>query len=216
MKALLVVALLGLTAVEARAQDSAAVVAARQSYEELRYDEASALLEAALADAWLSDADRLEALKLKGIVDVIRGEDHKARASFRALLEASPEATLPAGLSPKITRVFDEVRESMPAPSQEAEAASDPMTAAPEKVAAPTLPVLEEGASEAVGSAAVTLSDGAAAPVERGDDGISPVAVGVAVGAAVGGALLVVGAGSLLLFARASPPESSLGTLQLP
>lgn len=216
MKALLVVVLLGLAAVGARAQDSAAVVSARQSYEELRYDEASALLEAALADAWLSEEDRLKALELKGIVDVIRGEEPAARASFRALLEASPDATLPVGLSPKITRVFDEVRRSMPAPSLERKAAPDPVTAAPEKVAAETSPVLEDEATGAVGSATVTSLDAAAAPGEVAEAGISPVAVGVAVGAAVGGALLVVGAGSLLLFARASPPESSLGTLQLP
>jgi hypothetical protein len=183
---------------------------ARASYEELRYDEASALLEAALDGGELDALQRREALLLAGIVEVIRGEDERASARFRELLEEAPDVTLPSGLSPKITRVFDEVRRRL-----EAERAQrEPRDPAPTNAADGDAPQDLVAASAQPAEAASPSSAGAVSEAE--DDGLSSIALGVAAGAAVAAAVVVASAGALLFFARGQPPESSLGTMQLP
>ncbi len=188
------------------AEGDAALDSARQSYEELRYDEAAALLESALEHGALTEPEHEQALLLKGVVEVVRGDDEEARACFRELLEAKPDAALPSGLSPKITIVFDEVRAALQA--EQAALAEprppEPVTEPAPEVAAPT-------------AAAVPAAAAATSPTAQDDDeGISAVAVGVAAVAAVAAAVVVAGAGALFFFARGQPPESTLGTLQLP
>lgn len=167
--------------------------AARQAYDELRYDEAATLLEDALDDEALAADERRAALELAGVVAVIRGDEELARARFRALLQQDPEARLADGLSPKITAAFEEARASLPP----APAPPPPAKAAPAAPARAEAPV-----------AAVP------APADE-EPAVSPLVLGVAAGVGVGIVLVAVGGGALLLSSGA-PPASSLGTLQLP
>lgn len=193
----------------ALAGDAAALDEARRSYEELRYDEAALLLEGALDGGALDDEERRDALLLAGIVAVIRGDDEGAHGHFRELLERHPDVTLPSGLSPKITRVFEDVRAQV-----EAERAHSAMS--------PSAPAESEGARVDAAPVAGARDPQAlgersgAASEEAPDEGLSAVAVGVAAGAAVAAAVVVAGAGALFFLARAQPPESSLGVMQLP
>lgn len=192
---------------------------ARRAYEELRYDEAALLLEGALEDAELEAREREEALLLAGVLDVILGEEERARSRFHELLERAPDATLPGRLSPKITRVFDEVRAAL----REARAAKEP-PAAPPMEPLPTEPAPVEVApvpSPSGTELASAPSPRAPSPQPpavdaESEEGISALVVGVAAGAALTAVVVGVTAGAVLFLAQSRPPESSLGTMQLP
>lgn len=190
--------------------DGAMLERARRLYADLRYDEAAALLEGALDEGALSGDERREALLLAGIVEVIRGNDAGARTHFRTLLEEAPGTTLPSGLSPKITRVFEEVKELVAAEPPPDPPLLEPPSSTSEEAAAAEAPRADPAPS-------VGASPTSTVP-QRADEGerVSPLVIGVAAGAAVAAVVVVVSASALFYFARAQPPESSLGTMQLP
>lgn len=207
-RALVLVLLLAPTA--ALADGAATLESARRSYQQLRYDEAAALLEGALEGGALAAAEREEALLLAGILGVIRGDDDVAREHFRELLEQAPDTTLPAGLSPKITRVFEEVRASVVEAAPPREAPPDERSPAVVALAPPSVPA--SGTPSARPERPATVP-----PREAEDDGsVSAIALGVAAGAALTAVVVVASAGAVLFFARGQPPPSSLGTMQLP
>lgn len=84
--------------------------ASRLIVEDLRYGPAITILERALADARIEDAERIDAYRLLGQAYVARGKNESAQAAFRALLELDPTYALDPRLSPKIREVFGRAR----------------------------------------------------------------------------------------------------------
>lgn len=94
--------------------DERDVAAARALLDDLRYDEARQALETAL-ERGDSDPDAAAAIYLLlGEIDAASGDPDAARGHFRRALSLDPDATLPPGVSPKLSQPFAEARESLP------------------------------------------------------------------------------------------------------
>jgi tetratricopeptide (TPR) repeat protein len=94
-------------AAPALAADARIDQADRLIREELRYKAGITLLERALEDRDLGEADRVEAYRLLGVAYVARDKPQSAEAAFEALLAIDPSYTLDVRLSPKIRAVFE-------------------------------------------------------------------------------------------------------------
>lgn len=77
---------------------------------DLRYEEAAALFEQALAGGPYSHAQVVTLWRDVGIVRAYLGDEQGARAAFAALLRAEPAFVLPYTTSPKASLLFDEER----------------------------------------------------------------------------------------------------------
>jgi hypothetical protein len=86
---------------------------ARRQKRALRYDEARASLDRALARGGNSPAQLAEIYRLRGEVAAGLGDRRAAEESFRRLLALVPTASLPAGVSPKIADPFAAARASL-------------------------------------------------------------------------------------------------------
>jgi len=85
-------------------------------YLEGRYEKAMELLYKALDynEKELGRNRRLGALAYLAFCQIALGDMPGARENFKALLALTPDYRLPAGTSPKIVRVFENVRSKMP------------------------------------------------------------------------------------------------------
>ncbi len=109
----------------------AELAAARNAYQNMDYERVISLASAVVRRPAASAAQRVEALELTGLSQLILGRQARARASFEALLELSPDHKLkdPSG-SPKLRRFFETVRKEH---ASAATAATSP-TLSPEQV----------------------------------------------------------------------------------
>lgn len=82
-------------------------------YTESRYPEALAVADALVSNEKTSPADRLAARLIAGYCHVVLGNTDAARAHFRAVLRADPTRRLPATVSPKLSRMFEEERAAL-------------------------------------------------------------------------------------------------------
>ena len=91
---------------------------ARQAYVKMDYERVVKLTRGPAADPGLSSPQRVEALELLGLSQLILGRQAQARSAFEALLTLSPDHKLrdPSG-SPKLQRFFESVRQEVGATS---------------------------------------------------------------------------------------------------
>lgn len=105
----------GPTAAAAPAADSGPDLLARAqaALTDLRYEDAATLLDRAYAAGGNRPADLRRLFQLTAQVAVTMGNDTGAELAFRRLLVLDPEATLPAGTSPKIVSRLDQARAAL-------------------------------------------------------------------------------------------------------
>jgi len=90
------------------------IARARQAYVKMEYEQVIKLTREPAADRGLPPAQRVEALELLGLSQLILGRKPAARSAFEALLNLSPDHKLrdPSG-SPKLQRFFESVRQEL-------------------------------------------------------------------------------------------------------
>ncbi len=96
--------------VEISRADDSPLDPVRQAIDEIRYEEASALLEQALGNGHLRAQSLADAYRLSGEVSAALGDLPRARERFTRWLTLDPEGQLPTGTSPKISSTFLEAR----------------------------------------------------------------------------------------------------------
>ena len=95
----------------ARAEEGATALAgARLAVEELRLEEAAALLDQALRAGGSRPEQVREIARLAGEVNATIGDTAAAERWFGMLVALDPSAALPAGTSPKLTEILDRAR----------------------------------------------------------------------------------------------------------
>ncbi len=87
-----------------------------QFYYEGRYRKALESLQGGLQDAELDQTRRMGALQYQAFCQVALGDSDSARETFARILEIRPDFRLPAGTAPKIFKIFEEVKDSLPPP----------------------------------------------------------------------------------------------------
>lgn len=112
LAALIAASLLGPVAARA---DSAALVDARLAIRQVKYDRAQARLVDALHEGGHAPAELREILQLAGTTAIVLGQREIGDQYFRQLLALAPDATLPAGVAPKLRDAFVAAQAAMAA-----------------------------------------------------------------------------------------------------
>jgi hypothetical protein len=125
---------------------------ARRAIDKLDYQKAQSALGDALASGAYGHDELAEIYRLRGIVASTLGDKAAAIAAFERLLALDPNATLPAGTSPKITRPF-------------AEAGRHPLQVTTETATSPpsvTVVIVSDSLGMVSGARAIVVADGKA------------------------------------------------------
>jgi hypothetical protein len=103
---LAVAAAVALAAVPAARADERALAEARAAIKQVKYDRAQAILVEALRAGGHTPAELAEVLQLAGTTAIVLGQRDVGEQYFRQWLALAPDATLPAGVSPKLREAF--------------------------------------------------------------------------------------------------------------
>ena len=95
--------------------DARAVADARAAMKAVKYDRAQALLVAALRAGGNTPDELAELLQLAGTTAVVLGQPDVGDQYFRQLLAIAPDATLPAGVAPRLREAFVAAQAAMAA-----------------------------------------------------------------------------------------------------
>ena len=96
---------------DARAESAAALLAAAAAqWDDNEYERAQELVDAALARADLTHAERIEALRLRGFLFVVFERPTEAEHVFAQIFALDPDYELPASTSPRFQAVFGPAR----------------------------------------------------------------------------------------------------------
>jgi hypothetical protein len=86
---------------------------AKRAADALEYTRADTILMEVITDPDASEAQLIQAHTLKGVVQLIMGNDTAARLSFLFVLKRRPGAALPSGTPPKVVTFFELIREEL-------------------------------------------------------------------------------------------------------
>ncbi|MBL8626921.1 MAG: hypothetical protein JNK64_36875 [Myxococcales bacterium] len=95
--------------------DSPALAEARLAIRQVKYDRAQARLVEALHEGGHAPAELREILQLAGTTAIVLGQREVGDQYFRQLLALAPDATLPAGVAPKLRDAFVAAQAAMAA-----------------------------------------------------------------------------------------------------
>lgn len=112
---LALLAALALVAPRASRADSVALAEAREAIRQVKYDRAQARLVDALHAGGHAPAELREILQLAGTTAIVLGQREIGDQYFRQLLALAPDATLPAGVAPKLRDAFVAAQAAMAA-----------------------------------------------------------------------------------------------------
>jgi hypothetical protein len=112
---LAVAAAVALAAVPAARADERALAEARAAIKQVKYDRAQAILVEALRAGGHTPAELAEVLQLAGTTAIVLGQRDVGEQYFRQWLALAPDATLPAGVSPKLREAFVAAQAAMAA-----------------------------------------------------------------------------------------------------
>lgn len=112
---LALLAALALVAPRASRADSVALAEAREAVRQVKYDRAQARLVDALHEGGHGPAELREILQLAGTTAIVLGQREIGDQYFRQLLALAPDATLPAGVAPKLRDAFVAAQAAMAA-----------------------------------------------------------------------------------------------------
>lgn len=112
---LALLATLALIAPRVSRADSVALAEARDAIRQVKYDRAQARLVDALHEGGHAPAELREILQLAGTTAIVLGQREIGDQYFRQLLALAPDATLPAGVAPKLRDAFVAAQAAMAA-----------------------------------------------------------------------------------------------------